>query len=154
MELENVVSQLKELLVSRIETKTEGKLNWNQQRNLSYYREAGNGIAEFLNTALTNDKMIESIANKVAKDIINKAKEENKREKIIDAKNAKLWKITNGKIPCLNECGYHDIRSKSDVLNGSNSFICAKCSIELKETSKDAFMIFNTKNIYKLCNIE
>jgi hypothetical protein len=121
--------------------------------NFGVYDVIEDNINAYIQEILTNEKLRKKIVNSVSKTILQKHKERKKQIKAEIARDKKLWKATKGKIPCLLECGYHNVKTENEVLEGSNNFVCADCSKKMVNNSA-LFKIFNEKNIYGMFSIE
>lgn len=151
------INDVIEGLYEGVGKKLEDKLYDRELYNLGGYDITRNVLHEFIEDILKDEKMKVKLVNKASKAILDKHKENEKKRKVLLAKNTKLWNITKGKIPCLNECGYHDQMSKDEVLyNRSNNFICSECCRKLESEDKyyGVSKVFDTKNVYQIYNIK
>lgn len=106
-------------------------------------------IGDYLASLIDNEAVIGQLAKKATKQIVAQHKEKERAQRADHRKNLKLWNVTKGEIPCLNQCGTVFHKTEDEVLNGSVNIVCAQC-YEANGASK----IFETKTIYDIFGIK
>lgn len=113
-------------------------------------------LAGFLEGMMTDEKLKSKMVKEISKCVMNTHKQKEKEHKAQFTKDTKLFKLSGGRIPCLNQCGFHRIKTKSEVLNGSNNFVCSDCTKKIEDETGDwtkAHQIFQKTNVYKIFGI-
>lgn len=117
---------------------------------LGVYDATDELIMSVLRKLVDDPKALAKAVGAVSRKVMAKNKDNERAQKAEYDRNLKLWKISKGAIPCLNKCGYTETRSKDEVLNGSNNFICAKCSTTLKD---DTWKVFRENSVFRMFGI-
>jgi hypothetical protein len=155
--MEDVFYEVVDSIREDVYKKLEDVLYESQLYNLGVYDITKEAVTEYLKNIMTDEKLKQKFVSGISKTLIQKQKEKNKKEKIQLAKNTKLWNITKGKIPCLNECGFTRTATKDEVLyESSNNFICGNCVKELEKdgNTSGTSKIFDTIDVYSIFNIK
>lgn len=149
------IYKIQEAIVEDVNKKLEDEFYSSQIYNLGAYDIAQDAIMEYLNKILTDEKVKAKLVNTVSKAVRDKQKSKEAARKAERARDTQLWNATKGKIPCLNQCGYFQQKTKEEVMTDGNNFICASCCKKLdKEDHFATFNIFSKRNVYAIYNIK
>lgn len=148
--INEVVEALYEDVSERL--KEENFYYSSQIYNLGTYDITKEAVDEYIKNILTDEKMRKKFVNGITKSVLEKNKKKEAARKAEIARSNKLFQATKGKIPCLMECGYVQIKTKEEVQRSSNNFICSGCC--LNHGDDIVHRVIDKKNIYKMFNIQ
>lgn len=109
-----------------------------------------NILVDYLKETITNNNKLNKFVKLASNKVKKIQREKDKKYKDEMRKRAKLWQLTQGKIPCLKQCGYtHNYATKNELLNDvSINFLCQECYKKDKD-----FSFSSHKNVFQLFHI-
>ena len=96
------------------------------------------------------NKLVKQVVKAVINEQIQRDREIKHQRKL----NQKLWQLTKGKIPCLCLCGHYTQRTKQEVLESSNTYLCPECSKKAEAEDKVMDVFKEKGSIHKVLGIE
>ena len=136
------IDDIKQVIYEKIYDKLEETLWRDDMRSLKIDEIIEEQIEELFN----NSEVIQKIVKATQKQVIKKHKELTKRRKESDKEEKeqkeRLWKVSKGIIPCIQNCG-NTRKYKKDELGYRMKWICPECDKKAKENNINVFDLFD-----------
>lgn len=139
-----------------VDAELEEDLNYYRSYRVDTGKHVDNGISEILGNLLENEQIRNRIVKQIKKAILVEQKTKQRAERERDRKNRQLWKVTKGHIPCICGCGHTEHKTKDQILDGVNTYMCKDCADKYNSEKEDsAFdVLYNSGSIYDMLGIK
>jgi|GEM_PF-3084346 len=111
-------------------------------------------VASYILVLIHTESVMNKLVKQVVKAVINEQIQRDREIKHQRKLNQKLWQLTKGKIPCLCLCGHYTQRTKQEVLESSNTYLCPECSKKAEAEDKVMDVFKEKGSIHKVLGIE